>query len=168
MKYRVILAGLTAMAIATPGRAQCPTASADACQKAADLLNYMTPQFSTALASGNPTLGQGGALGGLGHFSIDIRASAVNGAFPQVSNLSLSTSGKVSTTFANKNQFIPAASLDAGIGLWRGISLGVTHVGGVDAIVTMTYVPTIKSDKNGTGSTNSGDFTVDGSNEKFG
>jgi hypothetical protein len=171
MKIRVIVAGFLVAAIAAPAQAQCPTAAADACQKAADLLNYMTPQLSTALASGNPTLGQGGALGGLGHFSIDIRASAVNGSSPNVSNLSLSTSGRQSTTFTNQNQFIPAASVDAGIGLWRGYSLGVTHVGGLDAIVTMTYLPNISSKSNGgngNGGLSTGDLTVNGSNEKFG
>src|SRR5674476_357993 len=76
MKYRVIVAGILAVAIAAPMQAQtCSTQTADACQKAVDLLNFMTPQLSTALVGGNPTLGQGGVLGGLGHFSIDIRAS---------------------------------------------------------------------------------------------
>lgn len=164
MKFRVIVAGLLAVAVAAPAQAQCPTGAADGCQKAADLLNYMTPQLSTALASGNPTLGQGGALGGLGHFSLDIRASAVNGALPQLNNVPLSTSGASSYHFTTKSQYIPAASLDAGIGLWRGYSLGVTHVGGLDAIVTMTYLPNISN----SGSSNTGNFTVNGSNEKFG
>lgn len=167
MKFRVLVGGLLAAAIAAPVQAQsCPTATADACQKAADVLNYMTPQLSTALASGNPTLGQGGVLGGLGHFSIDIRASAVNGQLPQFNNLPLSPFGKQNNRFTTKAQWIPAASVDAGVGLWRGFSLGVTHVGGVDAIVTMTYLPNIKSDSSGSG--NTGDFTVNGSNEKFG
>ncbi|HZF73263.1 MAG TPA: hypothetical protein VEZ51_07515, partial [Gemmatimonadaceae bacterium] len=39
-------------------------ASQDACQKAIDLFKYMAPQLGTAIAGGNPTLGQGGNLGG--------------------------------------------------------------------------------------------------------
>src|SRR5450759_1138572 len=77
MKTRMMLAGVMLVAGATAAEAQCPTAAADACRKATDLLSFMTPQLSTALAGGNPTLGQGGVLGGLGHFSLDIRASAV-------------------------------------------------------------------------------------------
>jgi hypothetical protein len=171
MKSRVIIAGLLMAAIAAPMEAQTSSCAAgstqDACQKAVDLLNYMTPQLSTALASGNPTLGQGGTLGGLGHFSIDIRASAVNGSLPQLNNVTLNPITRSNAQpFTTKNQYIPAVSADAGIGLFRGFSLGVTHVGGVDGIVTMTYLPTIKSDS-GSGS-NTGNFTVKGSNEKFG
>lgn len=164
MKYRVIVAGFLAAAVAVPVLAQCPTPAADACQKAADLLNYMTPQLSTSLVGGNTTLGQGGALGGFGHFSIDVRGGLLNGSLPQISSIPLNTGGRHVDAFTTKNQIIPSGSLDAGIGLWRGLSLGITHVGGIDAIVTMTYLPSIKS--NGTGTT--GNFTVDGSNEKFG
>jgi hypothetical protein len=164
MKYRVIVAGLVAAAIAAPVQAQCPTAAADGCQKAVDLLNFMTPQLATSLVGGNPTLGQGGVLGGLGHFSIDIRASGMNAQLPQGSNVGLSTTGAKSSTFTTKSQLFGVPSVDAGIGLWRGFSLGVTHVGGVDAIVTMTYLPSLSS----SGNSNQTNFTVNGSNEKFG
>jgi hypothetical protein len=167
MKLRVMVTGLLAAAIAVPAQAQTSScasgATQDACQKAVDLLNFMTPQLSTALASGNPTLGQGGALGGLGHFSIDIRASAVNGSLPQASNVGFSPLGAQHSTFTSKNQYIPGVSLDAGVGLWRGISLGVTHVGGIDGIVTMTYLPNIS-----TSGSSGGSISTTGGSEKFG
>ena len=165
IKVRVLVAGLVAVAMAAPApaQAQCSTQTADACQKAVDLLNYMTPQLSTALVGGNPTLGQGGTLGGLGHFSIDIRASGFSADLPQGSGVGLSTTGAKASSFTTKSQYIGVPSVDAGIGLWRGFSLGVTHVGGVDAIVTMTYLPNLtNSSSDGTS------FTVNGSNEKFG
>ena len=167
MKLRMIVAGLlaTAAAIAAPAQAQCPTPVADGCQKAVDLLNFMTPQLSTALVGGNPTLGQGGVLGGLGHFSIDIRASAVNGQLPQFNNVGLSTAGAQRSTFTSKQQFVPFPSFDVGVGLWRGYSLGVTHIGGIDALVTATYIPTKIGSGGSSGSTN---FTVSGSNPHFG
>lgn len=173
MRIRVIVAGLLAAAIAAPAQAQtsqCASgATQDACQKAVDLFNFMTPQLSTAIASGNPTLGQGGALGGLGHFSIDLRGSAVNGSFPRLSNVGLSTSGAQHSTFASTNQFIPMVSADAAIGLWRGYSLGVTHIGGIDAIVTMTYLPNLNNGDQVNGGTSSKtNFKVSGSNEAFG
>jgi hypothetical protein len=152
MKVRLIAVGLIAAAIAAPMQAQtsqCASgATQDACQKATDLFNFMTPQLSTAIASGNPTLGQGGALGGLGHFSLDLRGSAVNGSLPTLSNVGLSVAGAQHSTFTSKNTLIPMVSADAALGLWRGVSLGVTHVGGIDAIVTMTYLPNISSDDN--------------------
>lgn len=166
MNVRTLAAGLwaAAFAVAAPAHAQCPTATADGCQKAGDLLNFMMPQLATAVVGGNPTLGQGGALGGFGHFSIDIRGSVVNGQFPQLDNVGLSLSGAQHSAFTSKQQYIPFASIDAGVGLWRGISLGVTHVGGIDALVTMTYAPSWNS------STNSGQtsITVPGGSEKFG
>ena len=48
----------------------------DACQQAVDVYQFMAPQLGLALTGGNATLGQGGALGGLGHFSIGVRANA--------------------------------------------------------------------------------------------
>src|ERR1019366_1643819 len=117
-----------------------------------------------ALVGGNPTLGQGGTLGGLGNFSIDLRASGFSANLPQGINSGFSITGAKSSTFTTKSQLFAVPSVDAGIGLWRGLSLGVTHVGGVDAIVTMTYLPNLSS----SGSSGGTDFTVNGSNEKFG
>ncbi len=163
MKYRVLVAGLLAAAVTAPLQAQCSTQTADACQKAVDLLNFMTPQLSTALVGGNPTLGQGGTLGGLGHFSIDLRASGFSADLPQGNGVGLSATGKQQSNFTTKSQLIGVPSIDAGIGLFRGFSLGVTHVGGVDAIVTMTYLPNISNSNSGGVNIN-----VNGSNEKFG
>jgi hypothetical protein len=171
MKTRMMLAGVMLVAGATAAEAQCPTAAADACRKATDLLSFMTPQLSTALAGGNPTLGQGGVLGGLGHFSLDIRASAVNGSLPQLNNVDLSTTGARQSTFTSKNQIIPFPSVDLGVGLWKGLSLGVTHILGVDAIVTATYIPNINTSNGSTGGgSSSGDvaFKVNGSNLQLG
>jgi len=177
MRIRVIVTGLLVAAIAAPAQAQtsaCASgASQDVCQKAVDLLNFMTPQLSTALVGGNPTLGQGGVLGGLGHFSIDIRASgSLSFELPKLSNVGLSLAGAQHSTFTSDKKPFGVPSVDAGIGLWRGFSLGVTHVGGVDALVTMTYLPTVGDNSNGggsgSGSSDKTSFTVNGSNEKFG
>lgn len=164
MRTRVILAGLVLAVAAPTAQAQCLTETLDACRKAADLVNYITPQLSTALVGGNATLGQGGSLGGLGHFALDVRASVVNGSIPKLNNLGLRTTGAYASTFTSEDQMVPAASLDAAVGLWRGIPVGVSHIGGIDALITMTYLPSINS---GSGS-GSVDFNVSGSNEKFG
>jgi hypothetical protein len=173
MKFRVIIAGVVATIIAAPLQAQqsscAPGTTQDACQKAVDLLNFMTPQLSTSLVGGNPTLGQGGALGGFGHFSFDVRASGMNFELPQFSNVGVSAAGAQHSTFTSTKKLLGVPSLDAGIGLWRGLSLGVTHVGGVDALVTMTYLPSsLGSGDQTNGSSDKTNFAVVGGNEKFG
>ena len=56
----------------------------DACLQAYDSIQFMAPQLGLALAGGNATLGQGGTLGGLGHFSVGVRGNVFNGELPQV------------------------------------------------------------------------------------
>ena len=118
---------------------------ADACRRTVDLVNFLTPQLATAQAGGNATLGQGGALGGFGRVAVDIRVSAVFGSLPRLGGAGFS-SRESSSSFASESHLIPALSANAAIGLWRGISLGVTHVGGVDALVTATYLQNFRSD----------------------
>src|SRR5207253_8586580 len=67
--------------------------SQDACQKAIDLFQYLAPQLGTSIAGGNPTLGQGGNLGGLGHFSAGVRVNVLQGSLPQVQNVTPVTTG---------------------------------------------------------------------------
>src|SRR5438874_11413537 len=68
----------------------------DACQQAVDLFNYMRPQLGIAIAGGNTTLGQGGALGGLPHFTLSVRANILAGTVPQPQQPS--TNGAVQRT----------------------------------------------------------------------
>ena len=48
----------------------------DACQKLIDLFDFMAPQLGTALAGGNPLIGQGGDYGRAGRLTIGLRATA--------------------------------------------------------------------------------------------
>jgi hypothetical protein len=116
----------------------------DACQQAVDVFAYTAPQLGAAIAGGNATLGQGGTLGGLGHFSIGIRANAVDGSLPQVDQFTQSTSGIQKQTLPTKdNQLLPMPVADVSVGLFKGIPLGVTNVGGVDLLVNVAYIPTL-------------------------
>jgi hypothetical protein len=101
-------------------------ASQDACQKAIDLFKYMAPELGTSIAGGNPTLGQGGTLGGLGHFSAGLRVNVLQGSLPQVQNVTPSATGAVSTRFETKSQFLP---------------MPLTNIGGVDLLLSASYVP---------------------------
>jgi hypothetical protein len=142
---------IAALGLASAAQAQTTCAgdarTADACRKAGDLVSFLTPQLSTALAGGSATLGQGGALGGWGHFAVDVRGTAVNGSLPQLDGVGFGTGTSAEAgSFKSENQFVPGVSANLGVGLWRGYSLGVTRIGGVDALVTATYLPSVSGE----------------------
>jgi hypothetical protein len=157
----VIAGGFAMLAAGSPVQAQCSTTTQDACQKATDLFNFLAPQISTALAGGAATIGQGGVLGGFPHWALSVRASAVNGAFPKMENVAFSTSGATASHYSSEDQFVPMATIDGSIGIFKGFPLGVTRVGGLDALLTATYLPSAPD---------GGDVTVDmpGGSTKFG
>ncbi|OYV70794.1 MAG: hypothetical protein B7Z72_07085, partial [Gemmatimonadetes bacterium 21-71-4] len=118
--------------------------SQDGCQQAVDLFQYMAPQLGAAITGGNATLGQGGTLGGLGHFSIGVRANVVDGTLPQVDQFTQSVTGARQSVLPTKdNQPLPMPVVDAALGLFKGIPLGLTNVGGVDLLVNVAYIPTV-------------------------
>src|SRR5512146_1822730 len=100
MNVRFLVAAGLVMTTASSVRAQglqspkCPGGAQlspeqiaqDACQQAYDVYQLLSPQLGLALTGGNATAGQGGVLGGLGHFSIGIRANGFSGLLPDVSN----------------------------------------------------------------------------------
>jgi hypothetical protein len=171
MKVRLMALGallvtgarLNAQSCTTTGNPLAANAAQDACRKAIDLVNFLSPQLAGANAGGNATIGQGGALGGFGHFEFDIRATAVNGSLPKLDNVAFNVGGQSATAFAAKNEYVPAVSANAAIGIWRGVPVGVSHIGGLDALVTATYLQNI----NGSGNNNIG-LTLPGGNTKFG
>jgi hypothetical protein len=128
----------TANGFGVPDQAR---ASQDACQKAIDLFQYMAPQLGTSITGGNATLGQGGNLGGLGHFSLGLRVNAVQGSLPQVQNTTVSVNGATSTQFDTKTQILPMPTADLAIGIFKGLPLAITNVGGVDLLVSAAYLP---------------------------
>jgi len=121
-------------------------ASQDACQKSIDLFEYVAPQLGTAIAGGNATLGHAGSLGGLGHFSLGLRVNAVQGSLPQAQNVTPSVNGAQSDNFETKSQLLPMPTADLAIGIFKGIPLALTNVGGVDLLVSASYLPEFNSD----------------------
>jgi hypothetical protein len=122
-------------------------ASQDACQMAVDVYQVMSPQLGLALAGGNATLGQGSALG-TGHFSIGLRGNVFNGDLPDVSAFPTpNTNGRLQRTGASalpgKHQILGLPTADAAVGIFGGVPLGLTSVGGVDLLLSATYVPSI-------------------------
>lgn len=135
-------------AVSAPASAQGCVAgpTADACTKAVDLWAYMMPQVGTSLVGGSHTLGIGTTLGGLGHFAIAARANAIMGDLPDLSTVSVSALGRQNSNLTTNTQIIGLPGVDFAIGLFKGIPLGVTRIGGVDLLGSVTYVPEIEGD----------------------
>ena len=114
-----------ALAASAPLAAQCNTD----CQRAEDAVKAFHPVAGIIVSGGNPVLGSGGTLGGLGHFFISARVNAVKVALP-----STSTSDTTSTSAV-----VPAPVVEAGLGLWDGLGGGLLSV---DALASATLLPT--------------------------
>lgn len=155
--FIAVLAG-SATASAQGISSQCPAGSTgfggapdqtraaqDACQKSIDLFQYMAPQLGVLVAGGNATLGQGGTLGGLGRFSVGIRVNALQGSLPDVDKVVPGINGAVASTYSVSDQLLPLPTADVAIGLFKGLPMGVTNVGGVDLLVSAAYLPEYSS-----------------------
>jgi len=115
----------------------------DACQKGVDVFQYLAPQLGAVIAGGNATLGVGGTLGGLGRIYISGRANLVNSSIPRVDEVTPSVSGARSDEYPTQSQFAGIPQADVAIGLFRGFPLGVTNVGGIDLLGSVSYLPSI-------------------------
>lgn len=155
MAVTMVLAG------AAPVRAQSSTGCtvtpalvgnpSDVCRKAQDLFAFVVPQFGIALAGGNTVLGEGGTLGGFGKRSVSLRITAVDGRAPKNAvPITTTSNGAVSNDFGATRVPVPMPSLDAAVGVFTGFPVGVTNVGGVDALVGLMFVPNVTQ----------GDFSV--------
>lgn len=120
-------------------------ATQDACQQAIDLFRYMVPQLGIGLTGGNTTLAQGGALGGLPHFAIGLRGNVLAGSLPVPQQPS--TSGAVARDpYPTDDKVLGLPAVDFALGLWKGLPLALSNVGGIDLLLSATYVPEISTD----------------------
>ncbi|CAN5870641.1 hypothetical protein BH11GEM2_BH11GEM2_06370 [soil metagenome] len=161
MKKNLVLASTLVFAAATSlgaqglssPSAQCPpggsaqaNALQDACQEASDIFSFMAPQLGISLAGGNATLGTGSTLGGLGHFSLGVRGNVLKGTIPQIDQFTPRTTGATpARQLPSKSQVLGLPTADAAIGIFAGLPLALTNVGGIDLLLSATYVPTIGS-----------------------
>ena len=133
--------------VCTSGGTQQQNALQDACQQTYDIFAFMAPQLGISLAGGNATLGTGSTLGGLGHFSIGLRGNVLSGTIPQIDQFTPRTSGaSPAQKLPSKSQVLGLPTADAAIGIFGGLPLALTNVGGIDLLVSATYVPTIGKD----------------------
>ena len=148
---RRILVGTFALAaLAMPARAQNCAADGvteNACVTARDLFLYMAPQLGTSLTGGSHTLGIGTNLGGFPHFAIALRANAMFGDRPKLTDVTAGPAAPQS--IETEEQPIGLPTVDFALGLTKGFSLGVTRIGGIDLIGGATYIPELKLGANG-------------------
>lgn len=119
----------------------------DACQQAYDVYQLLSPQLGLALTGGNATAGQGGVLGGIGHFSVGVRGNAFKGSLPDFSSPDFTprtTGATPARTLPTTSHFVGLPTADAAVGLFRGLPLGLTNVLGVDALLSASYVPKLE------------------------
>src|SRR5476651_356883 len=142
------VAALTLAASAASAQTTCPagvptatTATRNSTQQAADLFQFVAPQLGQAIAGGSATLGQNSTLGGLGHFSIGVHGTGVAGSVPDVSKFPTCYTGAYSAVLPTSKSVVPMAGADAAIGIFGGIPLALTNVGGIDLLVSAQYVP---------------------------
>ncbi|BAH38512.1 MAG TPA: hypothetical protein DGD08_03000 [Gemmatimonas aurantiaca] len=115
--------------------------AADPCQKGRDLFAFIVPQVGVALSAGNPVLGEGGTMGGWGKRALSVRVSAVEGYLPR-NSVPISTAiGAQPGDFGAKRTYVPVPSADVAVGLFSGVPAGLTNVGGIDALLGVTFVP---------------------------
>ncbi len=139
-------------AVALPAHAQSASCAAqplqlqDACQKASDLFAFLAPQLGASLAGGNATLGQAGNLGGVGHFTFGVRVSGLKGELPDLGDASVGITGAQAETFQVDDQWVALPTADPSIGIFGGIPVGLTSIGGIDLLASGSWVPEVDGD----------------------
>jgi hypothetical protein len=144
MRAPYLLAGLSAVALASPLFAQTPECSAytgnaeQVCAAAVDGTRAFHPVFGMLVSGGNPTIGSAATLGGLGHASLTVRANAVNLVLPD-----LGYTGGSSTVPAGDKLFLPAPLLESSVGIYKGMTGGLFAV---DLLGSAQLLPTDQID----------------------
>ncbi|MFM9014218.1 MAG: hypothetical protein ACKORK_11770 [Gemmatimonadota bacterium] len=137
------LAALTAPVAAQTTTTGCATATSVACNSLSDVFSSLSSQLGGAIAGGSHTLGLGTTLGGFPHFAVAGRVNAVFSKLPDPRNATVAGATSTAAKLAANGELIALPTLDAAVGIFEGIKLGVTKVGGVDVLASATYVPNL-------------------------
>jgi hypothetical protein len=144
MRAAPLLAGLFLVAAALPVHAQTPECSAyvsnaqRVCEAAVDGTRAFHPVFGVLVSGGNPTIGSAGALGGLGHASLTVRANAVELVLPD-----LAYNGSNTAVPAGDKFWAPAPMVEGALGIYKGMSSGLLAV---DLLGSAQLLPTDQFD----------------------
>ena len=74
---------------------------------------------------------------------MSVRLTAVDGQLPR-GTVPIALGNAATTTFSTSRTPVPVPVIDLGIGLIKGVPLGITNVGGVDVLLSGTYLPTVE------------------------
>jgi hypothetical protein len=132
-----LAAAQDAVCTITPAASPVAGFAADACQKAYDFSTFVMPQLGQALAGGGAIIGTANTLGGLGKFSINLRATAVQGRLPEIDQVTL-TNGRNASRIPTTESPVPAPVVDVGIGILPGFARGFLSL---DGVVNVAYLP---------------------------
>jgi hypothetical protein len=120
------------------------------CTAAVDATRAFHPVLGGLVSGGNPILGNGGPLGGLGHVTVSARVNAVEIVLPD-----LSYDGSGTTVPVGQKVFTPAPQLEAAVGVYGGLPSGLLAI---DALGSAQLLPTTAIDN----------FTVDQDSRRIG
>lgn len=136
---RRIVITLTMMLGAAPLAAQepqCntidPNATA-ACNTAVDAVRAFYPLAGMIVNGGNPVLGTARPTGGLGHLTLTARVNGIKAALPDP------TAASQSPVPSSFNGVVPAPTVEAALGLFKGVGGGLLAV---DALGSALVLPT--------------------------
>ena len=118
----------------------CEIRRSDACQAMVDIFGYLAPQLGALTAGGDATLGQGGALPGLGHVAVTIRMNALQASLPDVAGYTAGSTGQPQK-IATRSVFFAAPAADVAVGVYGGYPLGVTKVAALDVLFNGSFLP---------------------------
>lgn len=108
------------------------------CNAAVDGTRAFHPVAGLLVSGGNPVIGSGDALGGLGHFSLTARVNGVNVVFPDLDYM-----GEQDTVPAQDELFAPAPLVEGAVGIWDGLAGGLLAV---DLLGSAQLLPTDQID----------------------
>src|SRR6266568_8477858 len=138
MRYTVAVAILSLVAAPLAAQNECSTAGyggspGRACQAFVDAARAFHPLAGMIVSGGDPVLGTGETLRGLGHLSVSARVNAIHVSVP---NPDSAGSSSVPSSF---DGLLPAPVIEAAFGLLDGGRAGFLSV---DALASATLLPT--------------------------
>lgn len=112
----------------------------DACQKVVDVYRYLNPQLGLLITGGNATLGQYGVLGGPGNFLIGGRVNILRASIPQLTEIGVTVGPPQADEYRTEGRAVPLPTLDGSFGIFRGVPVGASHIGGIDLLVSASFM----------------------------
>jgi len=112
--------------------------SGNLCNAAVDGVRAFQPTAGMIVSGGNPEVGRVGTLGGFGHVALTLRATGAAVTLPDPGY-----DGSSTTVAAGQELLVPEVTLDAAVGVFRGLDSGLLAV---DFLAALQLLPTDQID----------------------